>query len=125
MTTPDPGADPTAGGRFDLSAEGDVNLSPLRRAYEAKHVHGATRALLDEDARHFLHQSLSTPCFDALVASDGIWLEDVAGEKAMAWVQEQNARSKPAIEGEAGFQALVEKSAGLLKRVDAAMTGTM
>jgi 4-aminobutyrate aminotransferase len=67
----------------DLSAEGDVNLSPLRRAWEAEHVHGETRALLDADATHFLHQSLSTPCFDALVASDGIWLEDVAGRRIM------------------------------------------
>jgi 4-aminobutyrate aminotransferase len=75
MTTPDPAA--------DLAAEGDVNLSPLRRAYEAEHVRGATRALLDADAEHFLHQSLSTPCFDALVASDGIWLEDVAGRRIM------------------------------------------
>ena len=31
----------------DLAAEGDVNLSPLRRAWEAAHVRAATRALLD------------------------------------------------------------------------------
>jgi len=67
----------------DLSAEGDINLSPLRRAWEAEHVHGETRALLDADAKHFLHQSLSTPCFDALVASEGIWLEDVEGRRIM------------------------------------------
>ncbi len=46
-------------------------------------MRGATRALLDADAEHFLHQSLSTPCFDALVASDGIWLEDVDGRRIM------------------------------------------
>ncbi len=67
----------------DLSAEGDVNLSPLRRAWEAEHVTGATRELVDADARHFLHQSLSTPCFDAVASCDGIWLEDVAGRRIM------------------------------------------
>jgi len=66
-----------------LSAEGDVNLSPLRRDWEAAHVHGATRALLDRDADAFLHQSLSTPCFNALVASEGIWLTDVEGRRYM------------------------------------------
>jgi 4-aminobutyrate aminotransferase len=67
----------------DLSAEGDINLSPLRRAWEAARVHGATRALLDADARHFLHQSLSTPCFDALRSCEGIWLEDLDGRRIM------------------------------------------
>ncbi len=65
------------------AGEGDVNLSPLRRAFEAAHVHAATRALLDADADVFLHQSLSTPCFDALAACDGIWLEDVEGRRIM------------------------------------------
>ena len=56
----------------NLASEGDVNQSPLRRAWEAKHVGIATRALLDADSEHFLHQSLSTPCFDALKSCDGI-----------------------------------------------------
>ena len=67
----------------DLAAEGDVNLSPLRAAWEREHVRGATRALLDRDADVYLHQSLSTPCFDALVASDGIWLTDVDGRQVV------------------------------------------
>jgi len=73
---------PSAAAAGDV-AEGDVNRSPLRAAYEAAHVDAATRALLDADARHFLHQSLSTPCFDALTACEGIWLEDVAGRRIM------------------------------------------
>jgi 4-aminobutyrate aminotransferase len=64
-------------------AEGDVNTSPLRHAWEAAHVHAATRALLDRDAGAFLHQSLSTPCFNALAASEGIWLTDVEGRRYM------------------------------------------
>ncbi|MEO5700217.1 MAG: aspartate aminotransferase family protein [Casimicrobiaceae bacterium] len=67
----------------DLAAEGDVNLSPLRRAFEAAHVHAPTRQLLDDDTRYFLHQSLSTPCFNALVAAEGIWLEDCEGRRIM------------------------------------------
>ena len=50
----------------DASAEGDVNTSPLRREFEAAHVHAPTRALLAADADVFLHQSLSTPCFNAV-----------------------------------------------------------
>jgi 4-aminobutyrate aminotransferase len=67
----------------DLASEGDVNLSPLRRVWEAENVGPATRALLDADSEHFLHQSLSTPCFNALKSCDGIWLEDVEGRRIM------------------------------------------
>ncbi len=67
----------------DLAAEGDINLSPLRAAWEREHVRGKTRALLDRDADVYLHQSLSTPCFDALVAAEGIWLTDVDGRRFM------------------------------------------
>jgi len=67
----------------DSAAEGDVNLSPLRAQWQAQNLHEATRALLDEDSRYFLHQSLSTPCLNALVAAEGIWLEDVEGRRYM------------------------------------------
>jgi len=67
----------------DLAAEGDVNLTPRRRAFEAAHVHAPTRARLDADAGVFLHQSLSTPCFNALAACEGIWLTDVEGRRIM------------------------------------------
>jgi (R)-1-hydroxy-2-aminoethylphosphonate ammonia-lyase len=67
----------------DASAEGDVNTSPLRREFEATHLDEATRALLDADAEVFLHQSLSTPCFNAVASCDGIWLTDVEGRRVM------------------------------------------
>ncbi|HEY7905177.1 MAG TPA: aspartate aminotransferase family protein [Casimicrobiaceae bacterium] len=67
----------------DLAAEGDINLSPLRKRWEAEHLAPATRALLAEDAKYFLHQSLSTPCFNALASASGIWLEDVEGRRYM------------------------------------------
>jgi 4-aminobutyrate aminotransferase len=67
----------------NFAAEGDVNLSPLRRAWEAEHVHESTRKLLVSDSRHYLHQSLSTPCLNALSACQGIWLTDVEGRRIM------------------------------------------
>ena len=65
------------------ASEGDVNLSPRRRRWESDHLGPATHALLAEDAKHFLHQSLSTPCFNALKSASGIWLEDVEGRRIM------------------------------------------
>ena len=67
----------------DLASEGDVNVSPLRLAWEAENVGAATRALLDADSEHFLHQALSTPCLNALESCDGIWLTDVEGRRIM------------------------------------------
>src|SRR6266478_137781 len=67
----------------NLASEGDVNFSPLRRAWEAEHLHAKTRTLIDADSKHFLHQSLSTPCLNALVACEGIWLTDIEGRRIM------------------------------------------
>ena len=62
--------------------EGDVNLSPRHQAYAAQHS-AATRALLEEDARWFLHQSLSTPCLNALAACQGSTLTDLEGRSIL------------------------------------------
>ena len=67
----------------NLASEGDVNLSARRKRWEAECLDDATRALLAQDSRHFLHQSLSTPCFNALQAASGIWLEDMQGRRIM------------------------------------------
>ena len=64
-------------------AEGDVNLSPRRKQWATSHLDNATQAMLDEDAKYFLHQSLSTPCLNALQGSDGIYLEDLQGRQIM------------------------------------------
>lgn len=64
-----------------LRSEGDVNLSPRRAAWMAGEVDGEARALLEDDARYFLRQSLSTPCLNALRACDGPYIEDVAGRR--------------------------------------------
>lgn len=63
--------------------EGDTNRSPLRAAYQQQYMDEATWQVLNDDAEHFLHQSLSTPCIDAIVEAEGIYLTDVAGRKIM------------------------------------------
>ena len=66
----------------DIS-EGDSNLSPRRREWGGRNVDAEGRALLAEDARYFLQQSLSTPCLTGLRKAEGIWLEDTAGRRYM------------------------------------------
>jgi 4-aminobutyrate aminotransferase len=67
---------------FDRS-EGDVNLAPGRAAWVRDHLDDATRDLLADDSRYFLHQALSTPCLDAVERAEGIHLIDVAGRRIM------------------------------------------
>jgi len=64
------------------ASEGDVNSSPLRARWRAG-LSAATRALLDEDERHFLHQSLSTPCLDVIERAEGATLIDVDGRRIL------------------------------------------
>ena len=64
-------------------SEGDINLGDRRTAWQAQHIDPATRALLDEDARWFLHQSMSTPCLNALDGAQGAWLTDTAGRRIL------------------------------------------
>ncbi|MDH4180858.1 MAG: aspartate aminotransferase family protein [Betaproteobacteria bacterium] len=66
-----------------MAAEGDVNLSPRRKAWQAAHVGPNARAMLARDGAAFLHQSLSTPCLDALAEAEGIWLTDADGRRTM------------------------------------------
>jgi 4-aminobutyrate aminotransferase len=60
-----------------------VNVSPRRAAWAARNVGPETRARLDEDARYFLRQALSTPCLNVLRRCEGIWLEDLEGRRYM------------------------------------------
>ena len=38
-----------------------------------------------------------------------LWLEDVMGDKALAWVKEQNARTQPVLEATADYRELYER----------------
>lgn len=64
-------------------ADGDSNRSPGRAAWDRGRVSAETRARLDEDARYFLHQSLSTPCLSVIAKAEGIWIEDTDGRRYM------------------------------------------
>src|SRR6266540_472275 len=64
-----------------LCSEGDLNLSPHRRAWADGNLAAETQRMLDDDAKYFLHQSLSTPCLNALKSCQGAWIEDVEGRR--------------------------------------------
>ena len=64
-------------------SEGDVNGTPQRAAWQTGHVDGAGRALLEQDAAAFLHQSVSTPCLSTIAKAEGLWIEDLAGRRYM------------------------------------------
>ncbi len=70
---------PSAESLDAFRSEGDINLSAQRRAWSAEHINAATQARLDEDAAHFLHQSLSTPCLNVLKHVEGAYIQDTEG----------------------------------------------
>ncbi len=63
--------------QFDT--EGDLNLSPHRRQWAAENIDAPTRRLLEQDARCYLHQSLSTPCLNVIKSASGAGFEDATG----------------------------------------------
>ena len=64
-------------------SESDTNQSPQRRAWAQRNLDATARALLAEDERYFLRQSVSTPCLNAIVKAEGIFIEDTAGRRYM------------------------------------------
>ena len=74
--------DPTR--RFDPhQSEGESNLSARRRRWAEANLDETARAAVEADARHFLHQSVSTPCLTGIARAEGIWIEDVQGRRYM------------------------------------------
>jgi 4-aminobutyrate aminotransferase len=71
---------PRPGKQVSVS-EGDINLSSQRAKWMSGEIGPATRGLLEKDASLFLHQSLSTPCLNALRSAKGSWIEDVEGRR--------------------------------------------
>ncbi len=66
-----------------MESEGDTNLTGSRAAWQARALDPAAQALLARDSRAFLHQSVSTPCLNAIARAEGIWIEDTAGRRFM------------------------------------------
>src|SRR4051812_42859243 len=60
--------------------QGDVNQSELRRQYY-QDLDEATKELIAEDAKYFLHQALSTPVMNVLSKTEGPFIYDVEGKR--------------------------------------------
>ena len=63
-----------------LVTEGDINLSEERYKWNDKINDILTRELLTDDARYFLHQSMSTPCLDVLESCAGSGITTISGK---------------------------------------------
>ena len=72
-----------AGSLNHLKSEGDLNLSPHRQAWLERGVDPETRYWLEQDAKYFLHQALSTPCLDVLKQSAGASLQTLDGRRLL------------------------------------------
>jgi 4-aminobutyrate aminotransferase len=66
----------------NLKAEGDINLTDLRQSWYDE-LPLETRLDLDEDASCFLHQSLSTPCFEVITDCIGPYLITSQGRRIL------------------------------------------
>ncbi|WP_428461280.1 aspartate aminotransferase family protein [Photobacterium kagoshimensis] len=66
-----------------LRSEGDTNITPARERWIESIADPQTQTMLAQDSQYFLHQAMSTPCLDALVGANGIYLEDAAGKRYM------------------------------------------
>ena len=63
--------------------QGDINTTPNRKRYWEKNLSGDARRWFEEDARYFLHQSLSTPVLNVISGAHGIYVEDLDGKQYM------------------------------------------
>jgi 4-aminobutyrate aminotransferase len=59
--------------------EGDVNLSEIRKEWNQQITNPLTRQILKDDARYFLHQSMSSPCLDVLDHCKGSGMQTISG----------------------------------------------
>ncbi|MBX3257640.1 MAG: aspartate aminotransferase family protein [Chitinophagaceae bacterium] len=60
--------------------QGDNNSSDLRKQY-SQSLDENTRYWINEDARYFLHQALSTPVMNVLSKTEGAYIYDLNGKK--------------------------------------------
>lgn len=64
-----------------MHSEGDLNTSDQRTLWDQRNTSPKTQSLLQEDAKYFLHQSLSTPCLHVMERSKGASFEDTDGNR--------------------------------------------
>lgn len=70
-------------GTTSLFTEGDINITEERRKWNDQITDLQTRQILEDDARYFLHQSMSTPCLDVLTSSNGSEINTLSGRKML------------------------------------------
>ncbi len=61
--------------------QGDINTTPNRKKYWERNLSGQSQKWFEEDAKYFLHQSLSTPVLNVISRAYGIYIEDLNGKK--------------------------------------------
>lgn len=64
-----------------VQSEGEVNTSRRRAEWAARNHDDAMRQAIGDDARYFLHQSVSTPCMSAIAKAEGAYVEDIRGRR--------------------------------------------
>mgnify|MGYP003626306693 CR=1 FL=1 len=62
-------------------SEGESNTSSRREKWALKTHGDATNKVLERDAEHFLHQSISSPCLSVISKAEGPWIEDSNGHR--------------------------------------------
>lgn len=67
----------------NMLSEGDINLDDSRAEWVQKNISPTTLELLKRDAEVFLHQTLSTPCLNALQSCSGSTITDLAGNEIL------------------------------------------
>jgi prolyl oligopeptidase len=82
----------------------------MRRARTTFVILFAAISLAHSSASETMTPASSGSAFDSVALTDPfVWLEDVAGEKALAWVREQNKASKGVLESAPGFESLRDR----------------
>lgn len=67
----------------NMLSEGDVNLGASRSDWVKRNTSIETQKLLKRDSDVFLHQSLSTPCLNALQSCKGSKITDISGKELL------------------------------------------
>jgi prolyl oligopeptidase len=57
-------------------------------------------------------------CASPAPLPDNLWLEDVEGAKSMAWVQSENAKTLPVLQGDKRYQGLHDQALTILSATD-------
>jgi len=69
--------------QINLRTEGDINFSDERRIWDQQITDQQTKQILEDDARYFLHQSMSSPCLDVLESCKGSSIKTISGRQML------------------------------------------